>query len=80
MLNKILKVGDSAAVTIPKQTLKELGVAIGDKVVVTFLPEAGEITIKPLKKKRAIVSDRFLRLTSSFINHYKPALLELAGK
>ena len=32
MIQKVLKVGSSAAVTIPKGSLKELGLAIGDQV------------------------------------------------
>ena len=34
MTQKVLKVGSSAAVVIPKQSLKELGWKIGDRVFV----------------------------------------------
>jgi putative addiction module antidote len=78
MVNKVLRVGDSAAVTLPKQTLKEMGIMIGDKVVVTYLPEEQEIVIKPLKKPAGQVSDRVARLTTSFIDHYRDVLKELA--
>lgn len=78
MVNKVLRVGDSAAVTLPKQTLKEMGLAIGDKVVITYLPEQQEIVIRPLQVQTAQVSDRVARLTTSFIDQYRDALKQLA--
>jgi len=78
MVNKLLRVGDSAAVTIPKKALLEMGIKIGDKLNVTFLPELGEIVIKPLIKKKRQTTDRIARLTLDFIDRYRPALEELA--
>ncbi|MEK6543607.1 MAG: hypothetical protein AABZ44_04140 [Elusimicrobiota bacterium] len=82
MINKILRVGDSAAVTLSKSTLKELGVAIGDKVLVSFLPELNEIVIKPLTKKRrkSAIAQRIAKLTADFIDRYRPALEDLAKR
>lgn len=50
MVNKILKVGDSAAVTLPKKTLKVLGINLGDQVVVNFQPRQKAIIIQPLSE------------------------------
>ena len=36
MRQKIIRVGNSSAVTIPKEHLKELGWKIGDRVISTF--------------------------------------------
>jgi len=78
MVNKVLKVGDSAAVTIPKHVLKEMGIQIGDQVTVTFHPESNEVVLKPVKVTHPLVSDRVARLTTRFIDHYKDALRKLA--
>ena len=82
MINKILRVGDSAAVTLSKSTLKELGGAIGDKVLVSFLPELNEIVIKALTKKRrkSAIAQRIAKLTADFIDRYRPALEDLAKR
>jgi len=80
MVNKVLRVGDSAAVTIPKNTLKELGLQVGDKVVITFLPDLQEIVIKPLRKEKSDLSERVARLTARFIDRYRPALQELSKR
>ena len=50
MLNKILKVGDSAAVTLSKNTLGILGVTFGDRVIINIQPRQKTITIQPLKQ------------------------------
>ena len=78
MVNKVLKVGDSAAVTIPKKVLKEMGVSIGDKVTITFHAKENELVIQPLVTGANIVSDRVARLTTAFIDHYREALRQLA--
>lgn len=78
MVNKVLKVGDSAAVTIPKSVLKEMGIAIGDKVTLTFHPETNEVILKPLKTGHPMVRDRVVELTASFVNRYGDALRRLA--
>lgn len=40
MVQKIIKIGSSAGVTIPKKQLEELGIAIGDEVKLTIEPVA----------------------------------------
>ena len=78
MVNKLLRVGDSVAITIPRSVLKEMGLSIGDKMVVTYLPEVNEIVVKPLSIGSALVSDRAARLTAHFIDRYRGALKRLA--
>ncbi len=36
MVQKVIKIGSSAGVTIPKKQLQELGIAIGDEVKLTI--------------------------------------------
>ncbi len=38
MTQKVIRIGSSAGVTIPKKQLEELGLAVGDEVHVTLEP------------------------------------------
>ena len=79
MPQKVLRVGKSAAVTIPKKSLDDLGLHIGDQVSV-------EVDIK---KKSMIITrqkalskqdEKIARLTADFIDRYRKDLVALAGK
>jgi len=50
MLRKIFKTGHSAAVTLSKQMMKDLGLKVGDSVRLETDPEKQTITIKHGKK------------------------------
>ncbi len=76
MTQKLLKVGSSAAVTIPKKSLEELGLKIGDSVTLSIDKKDKRVIIEP-----SIVVDRELvAWTKKFIENYRPALLALARK
>lgn len=76
MIQKVLKVGTSAAVTIPKRSLKELGLKIGDSVTVAVNTTTRRMYIEPTAKvdKETIVWAR------EFVEKYRPALKALAKK
>lgn len=76
MIQKLLKVGSSAAVTIPKKSLNELGLKIGDEVRVAVDAKEKTVIIEPANK----VSREVLSWTDSFIKRYRPALRALANK
>ena len=76
MTQKLLKVGTSAAVTIPKKSLKELGLKIGDEVRVAVDTKEKTVIIEPAKK----ISQELLSWTDEFIEKYRPALKALAKK
>lgn len=76
MTQKVLKVGSSAAVTIPKRSLRELGLKIGDEVRVEVDRQSGTVHIAPAFK----VNEKLLEWTDSFIKKYRSALIELADK
>jgi putative addiction module antidote len=81
MIHKILKVGDSAAVTIPKQVLKDMGVKIGDRVTVNYVADKKSVTIESLNKEHAYpISREFHGMVKEFITRYKPALDELSKR
>lgn len=76
MTQKLLKVGSSAAVTIPKKSLKELGLKIGDEVRVNVNTSEKTVLIEPVQK----VSKELITWTDAFIKRYRPALKALAKK
>lgn len=77
MSQKILKIGTSAAVTIPKKSLAELGLKIGDLVSVTVKREHRQFVIEPFTKT---LDDETVRWARDFIKRYRPALEALAKK
>jgi putative addiction module antidote len=76
MTQKVLKVGSSAAVTIPKKSLEELGIKIGDKITVHVDQAKRVVTIKPTVH----VDTELLDWTNAFIKKYRPALEKLSKK
>ena len=77
MTQKVLKVGGSAAVTIPKKSLEELGLKVGDYVVVEVDKKRKVVVIEPARKK---ITEELLDWTDAFIERYRPALEALAKK
>jgi len=76
MANKIIKVGSSAAVTIPKKVLSNLSIAIGDKVFVNVDGKNRRITIEPLVNFKA--QEETAKYVESFIKEYKKDLEKLS--
>ncbi len=79
MTQKVLKVGTSAAVTIPKKSLKELGLKPGDEVSVEIDRKSRKVTSRPAQKLSAR-DKRIAELTLNFIDRYRPDLEALARK
>ncbi len=79
MTQKVLKVGSSAAVTIPKKSLKELGLKPGDEVSVEIDRKSKKVTIQPIQKLSAR-DQRIAELTVNFIDRYRSDLEALARK
>lgn len=76
MVQKILQVGTSAAVTISKESLSALNFNIGDRVEVDIDKKRKAVIVKPLIK----VDSELLDWTNKFIDKYRSALEELARK
>lgn len=79
MTQKVLQVGSSAGVTISKESLKSLGLKVGDQVVVTLDDEQKSIMIAPAKTNRRH-TESVVRWTDEFIRRYRPALEALSRK
>ena len=77
MTQKVIKVGDSAAVIIPKKSLKELGIKLGDTVSVEIDKKQQRVSIQPIAKE---VDRELLDWTKKFIDRYRSALEALADK
>ncbi|MEK7129032.1 MAG: AbrB/MazE/SpoVT family DNA-binding domain-containing protein [Patescibacteria group bacterium] len=77
MTQKVLKVGSSAAVTIPKKSLAELGLKIGDSVTLSINRAQKRVTIEPFV---VTVDKELSQWTKRFIEQYRPALEALAKK
>ena len=78
MTQKVLQVGSSAGVIIPKKTLGELGLRIGDQVNLEAHIRQKKLVIEPVLK--TTVDKELLNWTRKFIEKYRPALEALARK
>ncbi|MBI2635434.1 MAG: AbrB/MazE/SpoVT family DNA-binding domain-containing protein [Parcubacteria group bacterium] len=79
MTQKVLKVGSSAAVTIPKKSLEELGLKVGDRVAVEVDKKRKAVIVQPTKKL-SVREGRVAELTLNFIDRYRKDLETLARK
>lgn len=76
MTRKIIKIGDSAGVTIPKSIIEKLGLEIGEEVEVR---DEGEKVV--LEKPQSNTVDKeLLDWTDEFIGTHREALEALADK
>lgn len=76
MTQKVLKVGSSAAVTIPKKSLAELGLKIGDQVRLKITKKS--VTITPATARLSRENEKILKLTLNFIGRYRKDLETLS--
>ena len=79
MTQKVIKVGDSAAVVIPKKSLKELGIRVGSNVNVKINEETKVMSIHMVNNK-SNRQEKIANLTLNFIKRYKKDLESLADK
>jgi len=77
MTQKVIKVGDSVAVIIPKRSLNDLGIRPGDRVNVEVDKKQRRVSFSPAI---AEIDKEFLNWTKKFIERYRPALEALANK
>ncbi len=73
---KILKVGSSLAVTIPKATVEAFSLKAGGKIVVEQDTARHRILLHPSDK----IDHELVDWTNTFIAKYRPALEALAKK
>lgn len=79
MTQKVLKVGTSAAVTIPKAIMKRLGLKVGDKVHVELDKKTSTVNIQP-QNRLSKREQQIVGLTRKVITRYRKDLESLAKK
>jgi antitoxin MazE len=76
---KIIKIGNSAGVTIPYEIREQTGISLGDSVAITYNDESIVISKKESKVGSSI-SPHFLDVIEKVNKQYKVALKKLANK
>jgi antitoxin component of MazEF toxin-antitoxin module len=61
MAQKVIKTGNSAAVTLPADFVKDLGIRIGDPVKVKLDPENNKVVYIFSGTKQLLLSESFLK-------------------
>lgn len=80
MLQKVIKVGNSAAITIPREFLNTAKINIGDHVHVELDEATGAIVVSSKQKPFKGMSPDIAQWTKKFIDKNRQALEELASK
>ena len=80
MLQKVIKIGNSAAITLSKQILNNTKIKTGDKVYVELDEGTNSIIISSKEKPLKGMSPDIVEWTQKFINKNRQALEELADK
>ena len=82
MSQKIIKIGTSLGITLPKSLLEYLGVSVGERIETKRDEKTGRVYLEPVTKKGdAYVPDtENIEWTKKFIEQYRPALEELSDK
>lgn len=79
LIQKLYRNGNSVAVTIPKEYLRELNLRDGSEVVVD---RKGQDLVVTSKKRASLkgVNDRFAKMVDEFMFDHKDVLQELAKR
>jgi putative addiction module antidote len=81
MKQKIIKVGNSAAVTLPASFVREGNLKIGDEVIVEAIPRYQAALIKPKKADKNIsLSPEFFSWLDKISKEYEDVIKELANR
>jgi antitoxin MazE len=80
MVRKVFKAGNSLVVSLPRETIRSLGLEEGSEVSVEVSKEGKQIIIEPIPLELDGVDEEFARQVAEFITLYRPALEALAKK
>jgi antitoxin component of MazEF toxin-antitoxin module len=80
MQRKLGQIGQSLAVTLPAEVVKEFKLKKGQSVEVTVHPATGAVTVRPGAKylEEGQVTRRFKKLADEVLARYAEAFRELA--
>lgn len=78
-MQKIIKVGNSAALTLPKEFLQEAGLRIGDEMAVETNAKMKMFLAKPKDQAGgSTLTPEFKKWLDDFVQEYRPVLKKLA--
>jgi len=80
MAQKVIVVGNSLAVIIPKDSAAELGIKAGDSVSVSAHPRARSLTVRMREKGLDTLNPDVVVWTNAFIEKNRKLLERLADK
>ena len=80
MAQKIIKIGSSVGVTIPKDILEDMGLRVGDQVRMAASPESQRITIETTHTKSDEIDSKLIAWTDTFIKRNRTLLERLSKK
>lgn len=80
MQQKIIQVGNSTGVIIPKSLLDQVGLQAGSEVEIEQDTQTNVLVISKKGQRRSSVSTRFLEILEQVNKKYTSALKELAEK
>lgn len=79
MSQKVIVIGNSLAVTIPKESARELRIEAGDRVEIRIDSRRKIVSFRPVEK--ALQSEqKIAKMTANFMRRYDKDLRELARK
>ena len=82
MLQKIIQVGNSYAIIIPRSVMEEVGITVGNKMKLITSKKPAKIEIIPVKEKSTtdIIDQEVYHVAKNLLKRYLPAFKELANK
>lgn len=81
MIQKIIKVGNSAAVTLNRQLLERWDLSLGDYVETTAVKGHNKLVIEPINKDGKVgvgLDPEVYRVAKRLLRHYLPAFKKLS--
>lgn len=78
MVRKIFKTGNSFVISLPRETLQQLGLNEGSEVTMAVDKEKRQIIIEKAAPPLADIDTSFAQQINEFIEQYRPALEALA--
>ena len=80
MERRLFKSGNSVVLSLPKEILDGLGLVDGENVSLELDRQKKRVILTPAEKPLAVagVDEDFAHQVNEFIEHYRPALEELA--
>jgi antitoxin component of MazEF toxin-antitoxin module len=80
MIQKVIKVGTSVAVVVPKNITIQNDMFVGSEVDMTYDKKTGAVTFTPVRERVTHRANHIAKLTMNFIDRYRDDLEKLSGE